>query len=91
MCYGESFKGSKCYEVQMREPSPWLEGSWERPFALATALPVPGSEGSAGSAAREAQDAGAQARLAGHCARFPLTGVLVVWRMVEGEKIRARF
>ena len=45
----------------MRETSPWLEGSWEeRWFELATVLPVPGSEGSAGRAAG-AQDWGAQA------------------------------
>lgn len=38
--YGMSSKGSKCYEVQARF-SPWLEGSWERSFELATVLTVP--------------------------------------------------
>lgn len=39
--YGVSSKGSKCYKVQTREISPWLEGSWERAFELATVLTVP--------------------------------------------------
>lgn len=47
--YGESFKGSKCYEVQTKETSPWLEGSWERSSELAAVLPVPRKEGPAGS------------------------------------------
>ena len=47
--YGESFKGSNCYEVQTKETSPWLEESWERSFELAAVLPVPRKEGPAGS------------------------------------------
>ena len=39
--YGMNSKGSKCYEVQTRELSPWLEGSWERSFEFATVLTVP--------------------------------------------------
>lgn len=39
--YGRRSKGSKGCEVQTKEISSWLEGSWERSSELATVLTVP--------------------------------------------------
>lgn len=87
--YGKSSKGSKCYEVQTRETSPWLERSWERSSALATVLTVPRRDVLFGySSMNRGPGLGAQRWRAG---TVLIPFVLVVQRMVVGMKIRARF